>query len=163
MASTLFPVREPIADPTNAFLINERWQVYFRDRETAAAANAGNATTPIQLTSQDAAIGLTAFPAASLSAGLYRATYYAHITAADGVSSSLQVSFVWTDGTITCSTPVTGAFAPITGDTLSTTGSGTYLIRIDGGSPVSYSTAYASNTPGQMTYDLSLVLEQIGQ
>lgn len=157
MSLALFPVREPISDPSG--LISQPWQIYFRDQNIAQSSSTSNAVTPIALSTQNASIGTTAFPAASLNGGLYIFTYYARITGAAGVSSSVQVSLAWTDGSIACSK----TFTAITGNTTSTTGSESYMINIDPGTPVSYSTTYASNPGAAMTYDLSLVLEAIGQ
>ena len=60
-------------------------------------------TSPVSLTAQGASIGVTAIPTSSLASGLYRVSYYCRITTAAGVSSSLIVTFSFTDGGVACS------------------------------------------------------------
>jgi hypothetical protein len=105
---------------------------------------------------QSAAISPTDIGGA-LKAGLYRITYYARITTPASVSSSLTVSFIWTDGGVSPS--VSGA--AMTGNTDTTIQTGTYTVRVDSASPINYSTAYASNLAGEMKYRLDVFLEVI--
>lgn len=130
--------------------------VYFRNGEEQADQGPTRIGTPVSLENQSTSIGTTAITGEAITAGLYRVTYYARITIADGVSSSLTVNISWDDGAATC----THSFTAITGDTTTTTGSESYMVLIDA-PPISYSTTYASNTPGAMKYKLSVVLESI--
>lgn len=109
-------------------------------------------TTPV-----NDAIPTTDIPLPTVFAGLYRVTWYARITAAAITSSSLQVTIGWTDGGIPCS--VTSA--AITGNTTTTTGTASLLLRSDAATPITYATTYASNGANEMTYSLSVVLESI--
>lgn len=137
--------------PSTPFLI------YMRDQRAALeAAPAG--FDPVALTGQGAAIATTSIPTdGDLSAGLYRVTWYARITTAAGVSSSLTVSFGWTDGAIS----QTHSGAAITGNTTTTFQSGTLLLRTDAASPITYATTYASNAAGVMRYSLYITLERL--
>jgi hypothetical protein len=110
----------------------------------------------VNLSAQNAAIGTTAIgtPAAT---GLYRVAVYQRITTAAGVSSSLTTTIAWTDGGVTCSL----AGASLTGNTVTTVGTFTMLIKADGSTPVSFSTAYASNAAGAMQYTLAITLERV--
>lgn len=90
-----------------------------------------------------------------LKEGLYRITYYARITQAAGVSSSLEVSVSWNDGGV--AQLQTGA--AIVGNTPDTVQSATYLIHIDSASPVRYSTSYVSVGVPNMEYRIDVVLE----
>jgi hypothetical protein len=92
-----------------------------------------------------------------LGAGLYRLTYYAAITQAAGVSSSLTVTLAWTDRGI--AKAVSGA--AITGNTTNTTQSNMQLLRIDAATPVSISTTYASVGAPVMEYGIDAVLEAV--
>jgi len=110
--------------------------------------------SPQSLTAQVASIGVTPIPLGSVNQGLWRLTFYAKVTTAASVSSSLSITFGWTD-TDACS--VTSA--AMTGNTVTTTSTGTVLIYVDGGTPITYSTTYASvGTP--MAYKLSILVER---
>ena len=111
----------------------------------------------VSVSGQSASIGTTAIPTAALTAGLYLVSYYARITQAGTVSSSLTVTLHWTESTLALT--VTGA--AMTGNTTTTVQSGTHLVRIDASSPVSYSTTYASVGATAMQYRLDVVLERV--
>ena len=110
----------------------------------------------VSLTAQAASIASTALKT-GLTAGLYRVSYYARITTAAGTSSSLTVTFGWTDGAVTPSQ----SGAAITGNTTTTIQSGTLLIRVDANTAVNYSTTYASTPASAMQHSLDLFLEEM--
>ena len=99
-------------------------------------------------------------PATDLSdgtAGLYRITYYARITTAAVTTSSLTVTFSWTDGGVVCS--LSGA--AMTANTTTTVQTGTALVRSDASAPITYATTYASNGAGEMKYQLDVTVEGV--
>lgn len=157
-----FPVREDIVTGPGPgvklpWRITEKWRVWLRDLLVLIQSIPAVVTT-VALTTQSASIGTTAIPTASLAGGLYRVSWYAAITTAAAVNSSLTVTVSWTDGGIAKS--LSGA--AITGNTTSTVQSQPPLpIHIDANSPVSYSTVYASNVAGTMVYALDVVLEAV--
>jgi hypothetical protein len=110
----------------------------------------------VTLTNQVASIGSTPFEIATLSAGLYRLTYYARITTAASVSSSLTVSFGWTETTVT----LAGSGSAITGNTTTTIASGSLVVRADASTTLTYSTTYAS-VGTAMAYRLDVIVEQV--
>jgi hypothetical protein len=112
---------------------------------------------PVSLTNQNAAIATTPIPLPTLTGEPCRITWYARITTADGVSSSLTVTISWTEGGVAKS--VSGA--ALTGDSIGTLQSGTVMIPADQGTPINYATAYASNTPNKMKYRLIVMVEQL--
>lgn len=115
-------------------------------------------TTVPPLEAQAGSISTTPFATGALSSGLYRFTFYARITQAATVSSSLTVTLSWTDRGQT----MAKTFAPaITGNTVTTSDSQTYTIRSDAASPISYSTSYASAGGTPMVYSIDLVLERL--
>lgn len=162
------PIQDAISQPTREEfvkrgqrdpkegLVTQPWVDYFTSQGQLTGDAPARIKT-VQLTTQSAAIGATDFSGATLSSGLYRVSYYARITTPDGVSSSLTVTFDWTDGGATPSF----SGAAITGNTVTSYQSETKLIHIDSLSPIRYSTAYASNTPGAMKYMLSFALESM--
>lgn len=110
-----------------------------------------------RVSAQAASIGTTALPIGLIAGGLYRVSWALRVTQAATSSSSLTVGLSWTDGTIACS--LSGA--AVTGNTTATTQSGTALIQVDQGTPVSYSTTYASSGATPMQYQVEIVLEQV--
>lgn len=120
-----------------------------------AAYRIGNGVT---LAAQQASILATPLGSATLGAGLYRVSWYARITTPDGVSSSLTVTIRWTEGAVALA--LSGA--AMTGDTVTTVQSGIVFLNVDNNTPITYATAYLSNTPGQMQYELVLALERVG-
>jgi len=168
MSNVPMPLNDPIARPRrrglkpdqrdeNEGLLTETWVPYMQNQSDIASTAIRQSTSPVSLTAQTASIGLTAIPTSSLASGLYRVSYYCRITTAAGVSSSLIVTFSWTDGGVACSVSSTA----LTGNTTATVGTGTALINIDAASPVSYSTTYASNAAGVMRHSLYITLEEM--
>jgi hypothetical protein len=137
-------------------LINEPWRRHFADQ--SEQSNAVPAITTVTIAARNSAISATPIPAGVLSAGLYRITVYTRIVTAAVTSSSARPDIVFTDDADVC----TMAGTAVTGNTTTTVGSSTFLVRIDAGSPISYVFAYASNGAGEMEYEAEIVLEQIG-
>lgn len=94
---------------------------------------------------------------ASAAAGLYRISWHIRIAVADGVNSSVTLSILSTEG----GSAITQSGAAVTGDTLQTVQSGSVLVTPDAQLPISYSVAYASNTPAKMGYNLIMSVEQL--
>lgn len=110
----------------------------------------------VNLTGQSAAIGATDMSGGGVNSGLYRVSYYMRVTTPASVSSSLTVTLAWTDGGV----PQAITFAAATGNTTSTTQSGTQLIRVDSVTPITYAVAYASVGTAAV-YSFDVVLEQV--
>jgi hypothetical protein len=104
-----------------------------------------------------AAIATTSLPVPSLVPGLYRVSYYARITQPATTSSSLIVTIGHTDDGESC----VQAGPAITGNTAATVQSGTFLMRIDGSTAITYATTYASVGGTPMTYSLEIVVEAL--
>jgi hypothetical protein len=134
--------------------ISDPWVKWFQSQTQsieAAAIKVGAAS----LTAQSASIGATQIPSGSLNTGIYRLTYYFRITS-PGTTSSLSVSFGWTDSGVACSK----TFTANTGNTTGTTSSDSYLVSADQATPITYATTYAS-TGAAMQYKLVVTLESI--
>lgn len=113
-------------------------------------------STSVNLTAQNASIATTSL-VASANAGVYRVSYYLRVTTAAGVSSSIQVIFTSTDGTVT----ITQSNAAATGNTTATVQSGSFILRADAASPISYETIYGSVPAAAMEYSLDIYLEAL--
>jgi hypothetical protein len=67
------------------------------------------------------------------------------------------VTFAWTDGGVS----QTQSGAAMTGNLTTTHQSGTYVVRIDESTPISFETTYASNGAQAMNYALDVVAERL--
>jgi hypothetical protein len=138
--------------------VSEPWQNYLTKVGDTVNAASVRIADPVQLTAQGASVSATDFSGGGLSQGVYRVSYYARITQAATTSSSLTVTFDWTDGGVV----PTQSGAAITGNTTTTQQNGTLFIHIDAASPVRYSTTYASVGATSMTYRLDIAIERVG-
>lgn len=113
---------------------------------------------PSVVTGSAVSIGATPLHAAAFGAGYYRVSYYARITQAASVSSSLTVTIGWIDGGV----PQTLSGAAITGNTPTTVQSGSAgLIHADSGLGITFSTTYVSVGGTPMQYALNVIAEQV--
>jgi len=133
------------------------WLLWFINTLQPAVQSSSQVLKVVTLTAQSATIGLTAVPLGSLSAGLYRVSYYARITNPDGVSSSLTIALGWTESAESLS--LSGA--PITGDSITSVQTGVAVIQSDASGAITYGATYASNTPAKMQFTLIVVVERI--
>jgi hypothetical protein len=106
---------------------------------------------------QTAALAAIAI-ATTETAALYRVSFWIHKTVADGVSSSLTVTLGWTSNGV----PLTQTFAALALDSTTAQQSGSVVVQADAFSDVTIAIAYASGTPGHMTYEAYAVVEQFG-
>jgi hypothetical protein len=149
------PYIAPIAEGRPE-VMGSAWMRWFQATVFNSLASASR-TLPaiIALTGQGAAIGTTNIPLPAITAGQYILSYYARITTAAGVSSSLTVTLGWTESSI----PLTFSGVPMTGNTTTTVQSGSIMVVADGNTPLNYSTAYASNAAGVMKYRLTVIVQ----
>lgn len=161
------PVNDPIARPRRKGLkegqkdyleglITDAWVKWFQN-QTNDIQSAPQGIASVGLTDQAASIASTPISSGVLSSGYYRLTFYFRITRAATTSSSLSVTFGWTDGGVSCSI-TSGA---ITGNTTSTTNSSTYTVLSDQSAPLTYATTYASVGATSMQYGLSVLVEKL--
>lgn len=137
--------------------VPKAWQEALSNLRDVTEASAARLNS-VSLTGQTASLAATDFTGGALPAGLYRIDYYAAITRAAGTSSSLTVTFDWTDGSV--SKTVSGA-AIVDGTNSAVQTGPPHLIRIDSASPVRYSTTYVSVGAPTLEYKLYAVLSKI--
>lgn len=112
----------------------------------------------VDLRGQNDAIAATSLVAGDdLNAGLYLLSIWSLVEVADGVSSSVQVTIRYTSNGVL----QTFVGTNVNGDTVTSKSQQTVPIWIDAGTVVTYETTYASNTPNQMEYQLSIALQLI--
>jgi len=155
MTPAQFPAREKLIDANG--LLSQRWMRWMRDLRQDVTTSPRQSATPVQLTGLSASIGITAIPTDPLSPGLYRVTSFLRVTTPGSVSSSLTLSISFTRNATTC----TYAGSALTANNVMTPQSLTWLLWIDGGSPISYAVAYAATAPSSMTYEMALTLEEV--
>lgn len=130
-----------------------RWLQLFWARVVSAVQFVGKT---VALSDQSASVPATVIATITQS-GFYRLNWYARITTADAVSSSLQITIVWREGSHTS----TKTFTALTGNTTSTYDGQVWPFRADSGTQVTYRADYLSNTPQAMRYALSVGTEFI--
>jgi hypothetical protein len=150
------PIQDPVIDPKNEHRLTESWLRWF-GRLPSMLQSIPNIINTIQVAGESDSLPATDFSNTSLEMGLYRATYRVQITQAATVSSSLVVTFSWTDGGVAQSASGTA----IVGNTTSTGQSDTILLHVDAGTEVQYSTTYASVGATPMVYSFYTSLELV--
>ncbi len=139
------------------FFIAKSWLLYLQDALAARVQQAPAILTSVALTNQSASIGATPIPLRSVSAGLYRVSYYLRITTAAAVSSSATVTLTWTESGVA----LTLSGAALTTNTTASVQTGTFLIQSDANAPISYAVTYASNVANTMAFRLSITCEAV--
>jgi hypothetical protein len=147
-----FPSRVPPILPGSG-LFHPRWVTWLRDLRQEVDANPSRVET-VSLENQSASISTTPIPTGALVAGLYQVLVFTRITTPGTASSSLRVDVTATDDAIS----YTQLGTAITGNTTATTGRDIFFLSVDGASPVSYSTTYATSGATAMVYKLELAL-----
>lgn len=154
--ATVPPLNDPVVDPKRGMLLTDVWRQWF-GRVPSTFGSIPNVLNVATVTAQSSSLSATDFQNTTLQVGLYRATYRAHISQAATTSSSLTVTFTWTDGGVT----QTAVGAAIIGNTTSTGQSDTILMHVDAGTSVQYSTTYSSTGATPMQYTFNATLEKI--
>ena len=111
----------------------------------------------VELTGQNAAIGVTDLPLGSVTTGLYRVTTYLRITTVAGVTSSVQPVIGFVDDGVTCTMTGTALTANVTNVPLSQS----FLVSVDAPGPITYTVNYASNPAGVAVFKLTITVERV--
>lgn len=141
--------------PAPGYTISRDFGIYLNDALIKPVQTTVQRAIVVPLTNQSASIGVTSFGLGALSAGMYRISYYAHITQAATTNSSLAVTFGWTDGIALSHT-----FPSITGNSPGTTDAQTWPVHLTAG-PITYATTYGSTGATPMIYALYLQVETV--
>lgn len=150
------PTTTPLVSSTR--YIDGFWADWLIRSLVNGVQNAPQSVTPgPELVNQSASVGVTPFNLGSIVAGRYRMSWTARVTTAASVSSSLTVTVSYTRKGVSC-TQTSGA---MTSNATGQPASGVFLINSDGGSPISYSTTYASTGAPVMVYELDATIESV--
>ena len=150
--SVVLPDGEKVRVSTDVTFAWERW---FGSLGIDLAARPERVSI-VDLSSQAASIAATAIPIGSITHGVYRVSYYARVTTAAGVSSSLTVELDWPDA-VAC----THTGAAMTGNTTTTYQEDVVTMDVDSSGPIRYGTTYASDAAGAMKYKLVITCEKV--
>lgn len=150
------PLQTPIIESAREPLITKVWAQWLRSLSSRAEQAAYAITSAaVALTGQSASIGVTSL--IPLASGLYRVNWAFRVTTIAGVASSLQLSITHTDDGVVC-VQNTSTYA---GNLTTQPQSGSFVVKCDASSPLSYSTTYASNPAAAMLYKLDIKVEQL--
>ena len=160
MASTLAPTPEQVVErPVVQQSITGRVTLAMRYWLLALADRLNRTPEIVQtvsLTGQTASLSTTTISVLSLAPGVYRLTAAARITTAATTSSSLTLTFGWTQ-TVAC----TASSTAVTGNTTATTVSFSVVARADQATALTYATTYVSSGGTAMVYRLDVAVEQL--
>ncbi len=154
MATSLrMPVREPVTDENG--LVQRAWRLFLRNQNDTlsyASVNAGS----VSLALQQASITATPVPM-TVASGFYRVSVYARRTRAATTSSDLKVDIGFTESgaslTVTTGTDSTNMTSKVV--------TGSWVLRVDQTTTITYATTYASVGATPMQYRLDVVVEQV--
>jgi hypothetical protein len=156
MSLPAIPRQSPVTGPNG--LVGDAWDLRFLVPLVAAVNAAPESRQHVALTGQTASLSATAFvPATAITAAVYRVSYAIRVTTAATSSSSLTVTAGWTAGAVAQSS----SGAALTGNTTATQQSGSFLVKADGGTAITYAVTYASTGATAMAYELDVILEQM--
>lgn len=144
-------------EPLPGYGMGKDFGNWFQSSVVAPVANAPQLLPAVDLKNQSTSLSTTPMPLPALATGAYRISYYTRKTTADGVSSSLTITFSWTES----AQALTVSGSTLTTDATTAVQSGSLVILRDASSPISYSTTYVSNTPGLMRYRLFILVETV--
>lgn len=153
------PLRTPlvILDPKEGVVGSMTRQFYnwflgYNDRVNTGAY----VVTAPSLTAQAASIGTTALVPTAAS-GQYRVSWYLRVTTAATTSSSIAITIGSTESSIA----LTQDGAAVTGNLTTSMQSGSVIVSVDAGTPITYATTYASVGGTAMQYRLTVLVEAI--
>lgn len=148
-----FEERDDQEQPTGYF--SRSWLNFF----TALRVGVGSAARQLKRVPVSGSVvaGATPFSLGTLAAGLYRVSWNGRVKTPAGVSSSFRIHLGYTDGGVAL--VVDGA--NVNGNLSSSKDLGDALLRIDNGSPITYTIDYASNPAAAMVYAIDFVIESL--
>ena len=150
------PPGGPLVQPTTG-AASRYWVQWWTDLRQMATDSPRVVVSPVSLTGQGSSIATTNISPGQVAAGLYRLSYYARVTGAAFVSSSLVTTLGWTDHgqALTVSGPGLTANDVTIPETL------TVMAYLDALTPITYETSYASVGAVTMVYELYVTLESV--
>ena len=146
--------REPLVDASRN--ITYRWAI-FLDALLQTVNQQPTRIDTVTVEAEDAAIGATGLSLGTTSQGLFRVSWFLRVVVPGTVSGEVTLAFRAVDGGVN----YVQSGALLNGNTTATVQSGSFIIRRDQGTAVTYETSYASVGATQMAYDLQIVVESV--
>src|SRR5258708_10025451 len=135
-------VDPPQGSPQNfVYLISRVWSQWLQLQIVNRLQSSPQNLQTLKLTGLHDTVISTPLALGTVASGVYRLSYFTRITTPAGTSSSVTPNFLFTQGGQSCT--VTGD--AVTGNSLTSVGSKSFLIAADQASPISYSVTYAIN------------------
>ena len=153
------PYQDPIGYTPKGALsyLGEVWQRWILGFSTRVNQTPAQFPISVDLSAQAASIGSTPIPLPALTTGLYRVNLYVRVTTAGTVSSSISTTIGFTDDGVACAQSTTA----YTGNVTTAPQSAVFVVSLDQGTPLTYSTTYASVGATSMEYKLTLTVEAL--
>lgn len=148
------PVRDAVISADDG-LITRAWRLFLRGQNDTLSLSPVRLGS-VALNGQGVAITATPVPMI-VNAGLYRVSVYARRVQVATTSSDLEVIVGFTESGV--SLEVTTGVNSVNADTEVLSGS--WLIRVDTQSTITYATTYASVGATAMLYRLDVIVEQV--
>jgi hypothetical protein len=131
------------------------WYLWLSEFQTRVESSAEGLDS-VNLTNQSASISATPIVVTETE-GLFRVSWYLRITTAATTNSSATVTIGWTETGVS----LTESGPAETGNTTTSSQSGTFLIRSDAAAAITYAVAYSSTGATAMRYRLDVVVERV--
>lgn len=147
---------DPLAAKVPALYIDARWVKYFSGESRAVEDRPERAVT-VNLSAQEADIAVTALGIGTVEPGVWRLSYTLRVTRAATTSSALQLTIGWTEGGVA----QTQASANLTGNLTTTREGGTFILRVDSATNITYTVEYTSVGATSMTFSLDIIAERL--
>jgi hypothetical protein len=142
---------------SDVYLITRVWSNFIQQQIVNRLTAAPQIVQTVETSGLNDNVAPTVINVGTVTAGLYRLSYYLRITTPAGVANSVTVNFIFQDDAVTC----TMSGIAVTGLTPASVGTGTFLIRSDQAAPISYSVTYASNPANACVYKLDVLAELV--
>lgn len=157
MALPPIPWKVPLVERFGEQLTGRaNWGAWFLALHNAVDATAQRTGRALGITAQAASLAATTLVPVPAT-GLYRVTYYARISRAATVSSSLTVTIRWTDGSVALTLPGAALIA----NTTTTFQTVSVVLQADQGAAIEIETTYATSGATTMQYALSARVEAV--
>lgn len=147
---------DPLASKVPALYVDERWVKYFGE-ESRAVEDRPERAVAVRLSAQAADIAVTALGIGTVEPGVWRISYTLRVTRAATTSSEVQLTIAWTEGGVAQSQASTN----LTGNLTTTREGGTFILRVDSATNLTYAVEYDSVGAVGMLFSLDLIAERL--
>ena len=148
--------RDPLVDDKRN--ITYRWGIFIDALLQTITQQPTLPTQPTRLTQQAASVGATPLSLGTNNEGLFRVSWFLRIITLGGTTGTAQVVVRSTDGVAAC--VQSGA---VLDQAVNTVQSGSFLVRRDQGTPITFEVTYTSTGVPDMEFNIDVVVEVVNQ